>query len=367
MNIKSSHKAQIVRKKINKFITMNDNNNVVPAKRTSSRTPKPSIKTASSNKNVYDDDHGASVDAQKKNPPKKKARKAPSTTTTTTSGKKKSGKALPSSKGKKQSNAGAKATANNAGAALPVAGEDIFGVGGHRWQGVGMTYPASHPELDIIGRTTEMDECFLPARAMEKMMTENATLRETLKNDPIETWREMLTEKDREMLRKMLPENVRMDESLVENLVSDLLGGKTFHFDNPAERVWNQIRNGERHPHFARAKRIRREIQKRNSFLILRKKHDEVVDNLDQMRKLWMRLDEEVGMKERRKLWEEYLEVKAQRRKNLVNARKKNANLAKQMKLQKMMGADATGTPPREGSVSALGGADGESELTQDA
>jgi len=357
---------------------MNDNNTVVPAKRTSSRTPKPSIKTALSNNiDVYDDDDddrgGAFVvDAQKKNPPKKKARKAaPSTTTTTTSGKKKSGKAIPSSsKGKKQSNAGAKATKNNkagGGGALPLAGEDILGVGGHRWQGVGMTYPASHPELDIIGRTTEMDECFLPARAMEKMMTENATLRETLKNDPIETWREMLTEKDREMLRKMLPENVRMDESLVENLVSDLLGGKTFHFDNPAERVWNQIRNGERHPHFARAKRIRREIQKRNSFLILRKKHDEVVDNLDQMRKLWMRLDEEVGMKERRKLWEEYLEVKAQRRKNLENARKKNANLAKQMKLQKMMGVDATGTPPREGSVSALGGADGESELTRDA
>lgn len=67
------------------------------------------------------------------------------------------------------------------------------------------------------------------------------------------------------------------------------------------------------------------------------------------------------------KLWEEYLEVKAQRRKNLENARKKNANLAKQMKLQKMMGVDATGTPPREGSVSALGGADGESELTRDA
>jgi hypothetical protein len=84
---------------------MNDNNTtVVPAKRTSSRTPKPSIKTALSNNiDVYDDDHGAFVDAQKKNPPKKKARKAPSTTTTTTtttSGKKKSGKATPSSKGK---------------------------------------------------------------------------------------------------------------------------------------------------------------------------------------------------------------------------------------------------------------------------
>ena len=79
----------------------------------------------------------------------------------------------------------------------------------------------------------------------------------------------------------------------------------------------NQIREGTRHPHFARAKRIRKELQKRNSFLILRKKHDEVVDNLDQMRKLWMRLDEETGMKERRKIWEDYLEMKAQRKKNL--------------------------------------------------
>ena len=230
-------------------------------------------------------------------------------------------------------------------------------IGGHRWQGAGMTYPASHPELDIIGRTTEMDECFLPPFAMEKMMSENAPLREVLKN-PIDLWRKTLTEEDREMLKKMLPETTRNDENLVENVVKDLFTGKTFHFDNPAERVWNQIREGERHPHFARAKRIRKELQKRNSFLSLRKKHDEVVDNLDQMRKLWMRLGEEVGMKERRKLWEEHLDVKAQRRKNLENARKKNASLAKQMKQQKTQGGAAGGGSEREGSVSAFGAAD---------
>jgi len=202
-------------------------------------------------------------------------------------------------------------------------------IGGHRWQGAGMTYPASHPELDIIGRTTEMDECFLPPFAMEKMMSENAPLREVLKN-PIDLWRKTLTEEDREMLKKMLPETTRNDENLVENVVKDLFTGKTFHFDNPAERVWNQIREGERHPHFARAKRIRKELQKRNSFLSLRKKHDEVVDNLDQ----------------------------AQRRKNLENARKKNASLAKQMKQQKTQGGAAGGGSEREGSVSAFGAAD---------
>ena len=175
--------------------------------------------------------------------------------------------------------------------------------------------------------------------------------------NPIDLWRKTLTEEDREMLKKMLPETTRNDENLVENVVKDLFTGKTFHFDNPAERVWNQIREGERHPHFARAKRIRKELQKRNSFLSLRKKHDEVVDNLDQMRKLWMRLGEEVGMKERRKLWEEHLEVKAQRRKNLENARKKNAILAKQMKQQKTQGGGGGGSE-REGSVSAFGGAD---------
>ena len=193
---------------------------------------------------------------------------------------------------------------------------------------------------------------FLPPFAMEKMMTENAPLREVIKN-PIDLWRKTLTEEDREMLKKMLPETTRNDENLVENVVKDLFTGKTFHFDNPAERVWNQIREGERHPHFARAKRIRKELQKRNSFLSLRKKHDEVVDNLDQMRKLWMRLGEEVGMKERRKLWEEHLEVKAQRRKNLENARKKNAILAKQMKQQKTQGGGGGGSE-REGSVSCL-------------
>lgn len=70
-----------------------------------------------------------------------------------------------------------------------------------------------------------------------------------------------------------------------------------------------------------------------------------------------MRLGEEVGMKERRKLWEEHLEVKAQRRKNLENARKKNAILAKQMKQQKTQGGGGGGSE-REGSVSAFGGAD---------
>ena len=82
---------------------------------------------------------------------------------------------------------------------------------------------------------------FLPPFAMEKMMTENAPLREVIKN-PIDLWRKTLTEEDREMLKKMLPETTRNDENLVENVVKDLFTGKTFQLDNPAERVWNQIR-----------------------------------------------------------------------------------------------------------------------------
>ena len=311
------------------------------AHRTSSRTPKPTRKT-SNNIDISDDDFDEFVLEPKSK--KKAARKAPASAKSSpaqTTGKRK-GTTTTTTQQKK----------------MKKQEEEIEPkeIGGHRWQGAGMTYPASHPELDIIGRTTEMDECFLPPFAMEKMMTENAPLREVIKN-PIDLWRQTLTEEDREMLKKMLPETTREDENLVENLVKDLFTGKTFHFDNPAERVWNQIREGERHPHFARAKRIRKELQKRNSFLSLRKKHDEVVDNLDQMRKLWMRLGEEVGMKERRKLWEEHLDVKAQRRKNLENARKKNASLAKQMKQQKTQGGGGGGSE-REGSVSAFGGAD---------
>lgn len=311
------------------------------AHRTSSRTPKPTRKT-SNNIDISDDDFDEFVLEPKSK--KKAARKAPASAKSSpaqTTGKRK-GTTTTTTQQKK----------------MKKQEEEIEPkeIGGHRWQGAGMTYPASHPELDIIGRTTEMDECFLPPFAMEKMMTENAPLREVIKN-PIDLWRKTLTEEDREMLKKMLPETTKDDENLVESVVKDLFTGKTFHFDNPAERVWNQIREGERHPHFARAKRIRKELQKRNSFLSLRKKHDEVVDNLDQMRKLWMRLGEEVGMKERRKLWEEHLDVKAQRRKNLENARKKNASLAKQMKQQKTQGGGGGGSE-REGSVSAFGGAD---------
>ena len=101
-----------------------------------------------------------------------------------------------------------------------------------------------------------------------------------------------------------------------------------------------------------------------NSFLILRKKHDEVVDNLDQMRKLWMRLDEETGMKERRKIWEDYLEMKAQRKKNLENARKKNA-LTKQKKQAKVEGDSVIEGSEREGSVSVFGRAE-EMGMTRD-
>ena len=226
-----------------------------------------------------------------------------------------------------------------------------------------MTYPASHPELDIIGHTTEMDECFLPPTAMEKMMTANEPLKNVLIKNPVETWRAM-KEQDREMLKRLLPEGVAKDEKWIETVVNDLFTGKVFHFDNPAERVWNQIREGTRHPHFARAKRIRKELQKRNSFLILRKKHDEVVDNLDQMRKLWMRLDEETGMKERRKIWEDYLEMKAQRKKNLENARKKNA-LTKQKKQAKVEGDSVIEGSEREGSVSVFGRAE-EMGMTRD-
>lgn len=318
-------------------------NNAKPAARTSSRTPKPTMKTNTID--ISDDDFDEFVLEPKSK--KKAARKAPA-----------SAKSSPATTGKRKGTTTISTTQQKKKTKKQEEEEykEPKEIGGHRWQGAGMTYPASHPELDIIGRTTEMDECFLPPFAMEKMMTENAPLREVLKN-PIDLWRKTLTEEDREMLKKMLPETTRNDENLVENVVKDLFTGKTFHFDNPAERVWNQIREGERHPHFARAKRIRKELQKRNSFLSLRKKHDEVVDNLDQMRKLWMRLGEEVGMKERRKLWEEHLDVKAQRRKNLENARKKNASLAKQMKQQKTQGGGGGGSE-REGSVSAFGGAD---------
>ena len=102
-----------------------------------------------------------------------------------------------------------------------------------------MTYPASHPELDIIGRDRD-GRVFLPPFAMEKMMTENAPLREVIKN-PIDLWRKTLTEEDREMLKKMLPETTRNDENLVENVVKDLFTGKTFHFDNPANAFGDQI------------------------------------------------------------------------------------------------------------------------------
>ncbi|CAL6446375.1 unnamed protein product [Bathycoccus prasinos] len=319
-------------------------NNAKPAARTSSRTPKPTMKTNTID--ISDDDFDEFVLEPKSK--KKAARKAPA-----------SAKSSPATTGKRKGTTTISTTQQKKKTKKQEEEEykEPKEIGGHRWQGAGMTYPASHPELDIIGRTTEMDECFLPPFAMEKMMTENAPLREVLKN-PIDLWRKTLTEEDREMLKKMLPETTRNDENLVENVVKDLFTGKTFHFDNPAERVWNQIREGERHPHFVRAKRIRKELQKRNSFLSLRKKHDEVVDNLDQMRKLWMRLGEEVGMKERRKLWEEHLDVKAQRRKNLENARKKNASLAKQMKQQKTQGGGGGGGSEREGSVSAFGGAD---------
>lgn len=315
--------------------------------RTSSRTPKPTMKTNTID--ISDDDFDEFVlePKSKKRPVRKAPASSAKSSPLATTGKRKGTTTISTTQQKKKTKKQEDEEYK----------EPTKEIGGHRWQGAGMTYPASHPELDIIGRTTEMDECFLPPFAMEKMMTENAPLREVLKN-PIDLWRKTLTEEDREMLKKMLSETTRNDENLVENVVKDLFTGKTFHFDNPAERVWNQIREGERHPHFARAKRIRKELQKRNSFLSLRKKHDEVVDNLDQMRKLWMRLGEEVGMKERRKLWEEHLDVKAQRRKNLENARKKNASLAKQMKQQKTQGGAAGGGSEREGSVSAFGAAD---------
>ena len=160
---------------------------------------------------------------------------------------------------------------------------------------------------------------FFTADRDGEMMTANEPLKNVLIKNPVETWRAM-KEHDREMLKRLLPEGVAKDEKWIETVVNDLFTGKVFHFDNPAERVWNQIREGRVSGLLAR-KRIRKELQKRNSFLILRKKHDEVVDNLDQMRKLWMRLDEETGMKERRKIWEDYLEMKAQRKKNLAKMR----------------------------------------------
>ena len=116
--------------------------------RTSSRTPKPTMKT--NTVDISDDDFDEFVLEPKST--KRPVRKAPAssakssplattgkrkgttTTTSTTQQKKKT---------KKQEDEEYK--------------EPTKETGGHRWQGAGMTYPASHPELDIIGRTTEMD------------------------------------------------------------------------------------------------------------------------------------------------------------------------------------------------------------------
>ena len=165
-------------------------------------------------------------------------------------------------------------------------------------------------------------------------MTANEPLKNVLINQNLAP--RAMKEHDREMLKRLLPEGVAKDEKWIETVVNDLFTGKVFHFDNPAERVWNQIRR-HGYPHSFVIQTDQERVAETKLVFNFEGRNTTKSDNLDQMRKLWMRLDEETGMKERRKIWEDYLEMKAQRKKTEIRVRKKNA-LTKQKKQAKVEG-----------------------------
>lgn len=146
----------------------------------------------------------------------------------------------------------------------------------------------------------------------------------------LEAWKEKLTRQERQRLCQLIPHNNTQEG--IDRIVKDLFEGENFHFGNPAERCWREILNGDFHPTVAKVRLIRKELLKRNSFLALRKRHDEVVDNVTAMRKFWMNLDEDVSLKERVKTYEEHVFKQVNKKAILDAQRRKVAEAMKNRK-----------------------------------
>jgi len=94
----------------------------------------------------------------------------------------------------------------------------------------------------------------------------------------LETWKEVLNEKERMYLRQYLP--MHMDEAAGGSLDKLLGGEETFHFGNPSKRFMRDILSGLCHPSVVKFRSILGDLNFNMFFHRLREHHNQMVEGL---------------------------------------------------------------------------------------
>ncbi|KAJ4779312.1 Kappa-B-binding protein-like nuclear factor [Rhynchospora pubera] len=100
----------------------------------------------------------------------------------------------------------------------------------------------------------------------------------------VETWNNCLTEEERLALSGLLPD---MDHETFINTLSDLFGGKNFHFGSPMTTLFTQLKGGLCEPRLVLYRRGSDFLQKRKYYHDLHNYHISMLGSLMEMKDAW--------------------------------------------------------------------------------
>ncbi|KAI8573808.1 hypothetical protein RHMOL_Rhmol01G0304300 [Rhododendron molle] len=101
----------------------------------------------------------------------------------------------------------------------------------------------------------------------------------------MDVWNECLSEEDRFLLAKYLPD---MDQEMFMRTLKELFTGSNLHFGSPITKLFGMLKGGLCEPRVALYRQGLKSFQKRQHYHLLRKHQDSVVNNLYQIRDAWL-------------------------------------------------------------------------------
>lgn len=116
----------------------------------------------------------------------------------------------------------------------------------------------------------------------------------------VETWNLCLTEEERISLTAYLPD---MDEQTFWLTMNELLGGNDMHFGNPVDIFFKRLKGGFYPPKVVALRECLQFMQRRKYYHSLRSYHDNMVQMLNDMKRLWNPCGMDIGVKERIQMW----------------------------------------------------------------
>lgn len=101
----------------------------------------------------------------------------------------------------------------------------------------------------------------------------------------MDVWNECLSEEDRFLLAKYLPD---MDQEMFMRTLKELFTGSNLHFGSPITKLFGMLKGGLCEPRVALYRQGLKSFQKRQHYHLLRKHQDSLVSNLYQIRAAWL-------------------------------------------------------------------------------